>query len=289
MIIGVDIGGTTIKGGLVDNGKIVHNISVPTDISRQFDSLFTSICKVIDALLDYGDVQAIGISSAGDIDPIHGKVIYATSVLPDYTGKEIRKLLVDKYGIKVSVMNDAMCALIGEMTYGSVVGENNVAMLTLGTGVGGEIAVNGKVLLGDNCRGMRLGHNYYGRQDRLCPCGKIGCVETFVSATGLKETARRNGINVEDCRQLFCREVPQDTSDKIIEEFTQDLARVVDNIATTYKVDCIVIGGGLIYLQQFWWQQFLSKTNKKIKICKATLGNDAGIIGASIITQKQCF
>ncbi|MEG1509838.1 MAG: ROK family protein [Clostridia bacterium] len=289
MQIGIDIGGTSIKGGLVDNGQIVKRFKTCTDISRGFESLKEAIFKVVEELLKCGDVDKIGISSAGDINPITGEVIYATNVLPNYIGQNVAKDVQQKFNLPTFIMNDAMCALVGEMFCGVAVGYNNVLMLTLGTGVGGEVAIDKKVLMGEGFRGSRLGHIKYNRENRACACGEIGCVECFISATGLIATAKKFGVKISDCNQLFNDEINNDLIIAIVNQFTTDLAKIVDMFAELYNVDIIVIGGGLINTAEFWWQLFLQKVKTNIVIKQAQLKNDAGIIGATIITEKKCF
>lgn len=285
MILAVDIGGTSIKGAILEHGVIVAKSWTHTDISNTPDSIFQSLFKVIDELLSSGHyVDKIGISSAGDVDPVTGKVLYATQSLPNYTGQDLRGKVNARYGIHVSVLNDAMCALIGELESGAGKGIMNVMMLTLGTGVGGEISNKGKVLLGSEGRGSRLGHEFY-KTGRKCACGKDGCLECYVSATGLLRTANEMGLKIDDCRQLETHENTK-LINKVLEKFSFELAEVVQILVAKNHVQMVIIGGGIVTMKDLWWDMFCKFNSDKVIVKIAELGNTAGIIGAEAITRE---
>ena len=219
--IGIDIGGTSIKGAVIENGTGTARAKRSTDISRGLDSIRDCLFAVIKDLLPLAGTDAgIGIGSAGDIDPYEGKVLYATGNLPGFTGFEIKKDVENKFNRR---------------DFGAAENCKNAVMLTLGTGLGGAASINGKLLTGANFHAARIGHIPLHIGGRECNCGKVGCAEQYVSATGL-----------------------------------------------------IVIGGGLIELRQYWFEDFLNALpdSDAHLIRPAVLGNDAGAIGAAYLLEN---
>ena len=138
--IGIDIGGTSIKGAVIESGTVTARAKRSTDISRGLDSIRDCLFAVIKDLLPIAGTDAgIGIGSAGDIDPYEGKVLYATGNLPGFTGFEIKKDVENKFNRRVFVVNDAAAAFIGEAYFGAAENCKNAVMLTLGTGLGSAI------------------------------------------------------------------------------------------------------------------------------------------------------
>ena len=157
--IGIDIGGTSIKGAVIENGAVTARAKRSTDISRRLDSIRDCLFAVIKDLLPLAGTDAgIGIGSAGDIDPYEGKVLYATGNLPGFTGFEIKKDVENKFNRRVFVVNDAAAAFIGEAYFGAAENCENAVILTLGTGLGSAASINGKLLTGANFHAARIGH-----------------------------------------------------------------------------------------------------------------------------------
>ena len=174
--IGIDIGGTSIKGAVIENGTVTARAKRSTDISRGLDSIRDCLFAVIKDLLPLAGAGAgIGIGSAGDIDPYEGKVLYATGNLPGFTGFEIKKDVENKFNRRVFVVNDAAAAFIGETYFGAAENCKNAVMLTLGTGLGSAASINGKLLTGANFHAARIGHIPLHIGGRECNCGKVGC------------------------------------------------------------------------------------------------------------------
>lgn len=154
----LDIGGTSIKWAVVDVDSIIKFGKTPTDTKQGRKGILDSIYTAIDSAIGFADIDGgIGIGSAGDIDCLGGKVIYATDNLPGYSGLEITKEVGAKYNRKVKVINDAHAAGLAEYTYGAGNGARSMVMITLGTGLGATYIEDGKQLHGDNFRGLRLG------------------------------------------------------------------------------------------------------------------------------------
>lgn len=283
--IGLDIGGTSIKGVVADGTVITAQTKVPTDISLGIKSITESIFRAVEELLPFADSgSGIGIGSAGDIDPFLGKVIYATENLPGFTGFEIKKTVEERFGRRVCVVNDAVAAFIGEMKFGAAEGCRDCVMLTLGTGLGGGISVNGKILLGSGFRGARIGHIPLHPGGRPCTCGLYGCAEQYVSATGLIKTAHECGCNSSDCEEIF-RLAAQgiDEYNKALRIFIEDMCAVIRTVRCIFDPECIVLGGGLAELKEYWWTNLLNclLADSAQLLRPARLGNTAGSLGAA--------
>ena len=181
---GIDIGGTTIKGALFEgaNPAPVRELSVPTRGREGREAILGQLFSLLDALCKK-DVGFIGISSAGNIDPETGRCVYATDNLTGWTGTEIARLVRERYSLPCKADNDAICALKGELAF--YAGVKDATMITLGTGVGGASMVAGNIVRGRNFAGGRWGHLCLNPAGNRCNCGKVGCAETYLSATAL--------------------------------------------------------------------------------------------------------
>lgn len=281
--LGIDIGATNIKAGIVENGKVLTYIKKPTNADQGIESIKNTLFEVIDELIGFSDENSvIGVSSTGDINPETGTVIYATDAMPSYTGLNIKSLIEKHTGRDATVINDCIAALEGEYKYGAAYGLNDVVMLTLGTGLGGAVMSNGELLFGSNYQACRLGHVSLYKNGRKCSCGKNGCAEAYVSATGLLKTANGLGGNFADCNDIF--NYPDKVFvDKVVDIFTTDFAVLISNYLAIFDAEKIIIGGGLIFTSEHWWDMFTDKLENKYLVVKAQLGNDSGLIGATCL------
>lgn len=282
--IGIDIGGTGVKGAVIEEGKIIERIKVPTDVSGGHRTILNSVFAAVEALLPLSDEGSpIGIGSAGDINPATGSVLYATGNLPGFTGLALADIINKHTGRETKALNDATAALIGEMRYGAGKGKNDVVMLTLGTGLGSGIAIGGKPFLGARCRAGRLGHITFYGGGRECTCGERGCAEQYVSATGLLKNAAQRGIFTNNCEEVMHLAAKGDEkAAEALDIFARDLNRMLSVVEFTFDPERIIIGGGLAEIRDKWWkylENHLTRRGRTIVRC-AELGNDAGVIGA---------
>lgn len=193
-VVGMDIGGTNTVFGIIDTrGNVLSKgaikTSVHADIHLYIQDIYTELIKMIDAVGGTGKINGIGIGApngnyyTGNIE--HAPNLLWKGIIP------LAQLMTDKFGIPTVLTNDANAAAIGEMTYGVARGMKNFIMITLGTGVGSGIVIDGKLVYGNDGFAGELGHVTMVRNNgRLCGCGKSGCLETYASATGLARTAR---------------------------------------------------------------------------------------------------
>ena len=273
--IGVDLGGTTIKGALFDgDNKIIKSSSEPTRGKEGRSAIFQALFSLIDALMEDG-VELIGISSAGNIDPATGVCVYATDNLMGWTGADIRGEVEKRYHIPCKADNDAVCALKGELSFYPEV--KNATMLTFGTGVGGASLVNGQILRGAKFDAARWGHLVLVPNGRACNCGKCGCAENYLSATALVKRGKESIPDLEDCKQLFrLAEEGNKAAEAVLEEFGFYLNCLLDNIRTALAPERIILGGGVAKSQD----AFLKLLTKKEDVCFVRLGDMAGALGA---------
>ncbi len=311
--LGVDLGGTNIAVGLVDeNLKLVLKDSVPTKATRPISEIMddmAALCiKVVKkAGVDFSEVASAGIASPGSIDPANGYVRYANNInLRDYPmAEELMKRTKLK---KVFLENDANAAALAEAKAGAGKGAKDVIMITLGTGVGGGIVIDGKLYSGATYCGAELGHTVISVGGRPCSCGRKGCFEAYSSATGLinmtKEAMEEdkaslmwqmmNNEGKVSGRTAFNAAKEGDKSgQKVVDEYIEYLACGLANMINIFDPEVLCIGGGvcnegdnlLIPLKKKIFGQVYGAATKKdfteIKI--AELGNDAGIIGAAAL------
>ena len=193
-VLGVDVGGTNTVFGIVDaRGVVIASNSIKTQKYHRFedylDELYTEAMKIIEANDALGKIYGIGID-APNANCYSGMIENATN-LPWESPLPIADLVSKKFGIPVVITNDANAAAIGEMTYGAARGLKDFIMITLGTGVGSGIVINGQLVYGHDGYAGELGHVIVKRNNgRLCGCGRTGCLETYCSATGVARTAR---------------------------------------------------------------------------------------------------
>lgn len=293
--IGIDIGGTFIKGIICEKDNILFQTKTPTKAQNGRDAVLGALFSLIDSLLPMADSGApIGVASAGDINPYTGEVVYATGTLPGFTDLPLGKMISEHTLREVTVLNDADAALIGEMAYGAAQDKPNAVLFTLGTGLGSGIAVDGHLLLGTRFHAARLGHIPLYPQGRQCTCGELGCAEQYVSVTGLVRTALDFGfeVKVEECEKLMTAAVGGDGSALLaLNKFLSDFCTVIMTTQNLLDPDVILIGGGLIQLKKYWWERLIKMLPESVgKMMKpAKLKNNAGCLGAAAATNKEYF
>ncbi len=315
--LGIDLGGTNIAAGIVDeNCKILAKGSVPTMANRDGKLIIqdmANLCKklVSDMGLSIDDIEYAGIATPGTANSDTGIVEYANN-LP-FVNFPIADLLKEYLGVKrVLIENDANAAAKAEAVAGAAKGAKYSVMITLGTGLGGGIVLDGKVYSGFNHAGAELGHVVIEQDGKQCTCGRRGCWETYSSATGLvnmtKERlleARASGvksliddmiegdINRVNARVAFAAMKQGDElGAKIVDEYISYLASGIANIINIFQPNVLSIGGGvcnekdylLIPLKEKVFAQTYSKDPAKQTTIKiAEMGNDAGIVGAATL------
>ncbi len=300
---GVDIGGTTVKMGLFEeNGGILDKWEITTDISDEGKAILPDVAasigkKISEHQLDKNDIIGIG---AGVPAPVTSEGIVNGSANLGWNYKEVKKELEELSDLKAEIGNDANVAALGEMWKGGGAGEKNMIMVTLGTGVGGGVIIDGKILVGQNGAGGEIGHlcvNY--EETDKCGCGNRGCLEQYASATGIVRLAKKKLgqdmrptiLKKEDisAKDVFdAVKAGDEVAKEIAVEFGTCLGHALANLAAVTDPAVFVIGGGVSkagevlipYIQQPYMERAFF-ANRKVRFTLATLGNDAGICGAA--------
>lgn len=316
-IVGVDLGGTSVKLAFIqEDGEILHKWEIPTDKSEQGKNILPDIAESIQRKMDeLGETKerliGIGMGAPGAVDKEKG-IIYEAVNLGWPKNYPIVKLLSDLSGLPVEIDNDANCAALGEMWKGAGNGAKNIACVTLGTGVGGGIIVNGDIVQGVKGAAGEIGHiTIIPEGGAPCNCGKTGCLETVASATGIVRVAKDTIIQYEgesslkdlyiskgsiEAKDVFdCMNQGDTLSASIIEQIMLHLGLVLANIGNVLNPEKIVIGGGvskagdllLNPLQKYFNQFAYSAVSASTELAIATLGNDAGILGAAWLAKNK--
>ena len=300
---GIDVGGTSVKCGLFQtDGVLVEKWEIPTRRENNGEAIIPDIAKTIldkiaERKMDKEDIDGVGIGVPGPVNE-RGEVPCAVNL---YWGfKEVTKELSELTGLASKAGNDANVAALGEAWKGAAAGSGNVILVTLGTGVGGGIIIDGHPVVGAHGAGGEIGHiTVRNDETETCGCGRKGCLEQYASATGLVRLTKRyfekNTKNsILNKKEITAKEVfdaakaGDEAALEITEEFGAYLGQALVNLAATVDPAVFVIGGGVskagdilldIVRKYFYDHAFYG--NQKTKILLATLGNDAGIYGAA--------
>lgn len=277
MIIGVDIGGTNIRAGLVKDNKILKYISIPTQAKDGKNIVINNILYIISKLFNK-EVNAIGIGCPG---PLNKKgVIIKTPNLP-FKNFDLRKLVEKKFKVPVFIENDANCFTLGEAIIGKGKNFNYVVGLTLGTGVGGGIVINKKIYRGKSFAG-ELGHIVINFNGPKCSCGNNGCLEAYVSSYGVMRYAM---VKTKTPKKLY--EEALKGNKKAVDTFKEMgfyLGIGIINIVNILNPEIVVIGGQLSNAWKFFKDSMFRVTKNaltKVKIVKARF--DHAIYGAAML------
>lgn len=311
--IGIDLGGTNIAVGIVDESfKIVKKGSTPTLVNRDPELIIADMGKLcLELLAETGigleEVVCAGIAAPGSVNPRTGIIEYANNLpfLRFPIADTLRKYLPVR---KVYLENDANAAALGEAVGGAAKGKRLSVMITLGTGVGGGVIIDGKIYSGFNYAGAELGHTVIEYNGRQCSCGRKGCFEAYASATALVNITKEklaackdtlmwemcgNDINKADARIAFAAMKKGDRAGKeVVDMYISYLACGITNMINIFQPEVLLIGGGVCNEKDYLLKplteivnadQYTRNQAVKTEIKIAALGNDAGIVGAAAL------
>lgn len=313
--VGIDLGGTNIVAGVVNSDyEIIARAECKTAIPRPEADVCDSMADVVKkavkkAKLTMDDISSIGIGVPGAVNPTTGIIETSPNLL--FKNWDVRTMMMERLNNKfVKIENDANAAALGEFLAGSAKGCINAVCVTLGTGVGGGIIIDGKIYSGSNFAGAELGHMVIVKDGKECGCGRKGCWEAYASATALinmtKDAIRNEkpefsymlnsvegDINQVNGKTPFDAMLAGDFTGKaVIDDYVSYLACGIVNVINIFQPDVLCIGGGVSKqgetllgpVRAIVEQERITKHNdKQTVICAATLGNDAGIIGAACL------
>ncbi|MEC0127816.1 ROK family protein [Paenibacillus pabuli] len=295
-VIGVDIGGTGIKGLVVNEaGMVLAEMARATETCHGRKGILGQLNELLSELLaGCSEVEAIGLASAGRVNVTTGEVVYATDNLPGWQGMPLTQWAAETFGLPAAADNDANAALIGEAWLGAGRGKPSLVMLTLGTGVGGANMYEGRLLRGAGWRGGDWGHSVLVPGGRPCNCGKQGCVEQYVSGSALQRIAleQTKSTYTHGCEIMAAAGRGEATALVILEQYTADLALVIANISASMDPEWIILGGGVIHDHAIWWHRLTNKLHSEglaDRIVAAELGNRAGCFGAARLALDRLY
>ncbi|MCH5353094.1 MAG: ROK family protein [Acutalibacter sp.] len=311
--LGIDLGGTNIAVGIVDeNHQIIARATSKTQVDtaeQVADAMAETAREALkSANLTLDDVPWVGLGSPGTVNRTTGIIEFANN-LP-FRNTPMMQMLSDRLdGKRVVMENDANAAAYGEYMAGALKGAQNAVAITLGTGVGGGVIIDGIIYSGSNFAGAELGHTVIVVGGRPCTCGRHGCWETYASATGLIKTTKEYMADAPKDSALW--EIVEGDIDrvngrtafdamrkgdpigkKIVDEYIAYLSEGIVNMVNIFQPDILCIGGGISNERETLLapvrdfvekQQYAMNSAKKTVICRAELGNDAGIIGAALL------
>lgn len=310
--IGIDLGGTNIAAGVVnENNEIVAKTSVKTGSGRPVNLIVDDMANVAKSAaesigLTLNEVEWVGVGAPGTANKESGVIEYSNNL--GWYDVPLVKMLEERTGKKVYIENDANAAAYGEYVAGAAKNADSSVMVTLGTGVGGGIVLNNKIYTGFNFAGAELGHSVIVVDGRPCTCERRGCLEAYASATGLITTTKEymekykdsvmwelveHDLNKVSGRTAFDAMRKGDEAGKmVVDEYIKYLACGITNIINTFQPDILCIGGGICHegdtlmvpLKEIVKREVYSRNSaKNTEIVAASLGNDAGIIGAALL------
>ncbi len=312
--LGIDLGGTNIVAGVVDeDGKIVMKARCKTSTPRTQEAICDDMAAVAmsaleNAGLTKSDIRYVGIGAPGAVNSETKVIEFANNF--GFHNWAIGAMMEERLGVEVYVENDANAAAYGEFCVGAAKDANDAVMITLGTGVGGGIIIDGMIYSGSNYAGAEVGHTVIQHNGRLCTCGRRGCWEAYSSATGLinmtreacsiqqapnyllyqmigGDLAKIDGKTAFDAAKQGCP-----LAKSVIDMYIDYLACGLTNIVNLFQPEILCIGGGISKEGDYILQpvlklierdRYTKHNDKQTRICIAELGNDAGVIGAAFL------
>jgi fructokinase len=288
---GVDLGGTKIEGLVLaeESNEIIIRKRVPTEAHLGYDHILDQIKKLINLIADETGIQpqAIGFSTPGTLDPSTQTMKNCNTTAMN--GKNLKKDLEELLKVRIELANDANCFALAEATQGAAKGHQVVFGVILGTGVGGGVVVNGKVIPGKHGIGGEWGHNTFDPNGEPCYCGRRGCNELVFAGPALEKYYTNLTGEKVDLKEIYRRykEDGQQEAGKVVEYLTDSFAKAVGNIINVLDPDAIVFGGGVSHIEELYTDgpEKLKDhifNNRKVEtlFLKPQLGDSAGVFGA---------
>lgn len=308
MKIGIDIGGMSVKYGLVDeNNQIVGRYTLTTDTEIKAEEFIDLMAKGVDSLLKEGgikaeQIQGMGIGCPGIINSKTGTVVYSNNI--GWRDVAMEQQLKNHFSWNIAMANDADTAGLGEVCAGAGKGIDNAVLLTLGTGVGSSVIINKKIFSGPLNGGCELGHISIDPKGRLCTCGHRGCLEAYASASALmiagKELVEQNpnsalakladGKEVTAKMIFDCSETGDAATEQVVTDYMDSLALGISNVINIFRPQLVILGGGVANRKEKLTKPLTPLVNDLVfggvdgeipPIVTSILGNDAGIVGAA--------
>lgn len=312
LVLAIDIGGTSMKGALVDRqGHLSSRFVVPVvpgeEQESALDRLIASAKESLQSLSEGDRVIGIGCGVPGGINTFTGVCDYASNL--GWKNLPVARILSDKLSLPCKIDNDANAAMLGEIQFGQEKAYRNAILLTLGTGIGGGIFVNGQLYVGNEGKGAEIGHMVIVAGGIPCPCGRKGCFETYASATALTREAKkaveahpeslmaeevRKGVKIDAALPFECAKKGDEVAQHVVDQYIEYLGVGCLNLIDIFRPEVVVLSGGVSkqgenlrqplerYLEKFGYGFGVDKA-PKVDIKISRLGADIGIYGAAAL------
>ena len=312
LVLAIDIGGTSMKGALVDRqGHLSSRFVVPVvpgeEQESALDRLIASAKESLQSLSEGDRVIGIGCGVPGGINAFTGVCDYASNL--GWKNLPVARILSDKLSLPCKIDNDANAAMLGEIQFGQEKAYRNAILLTLGTGIGGGIFVNGQLYVGNEGKGAEIGHMVIVAGGIPCPCGRKGCFETYASATALTREAKkaieahpeslmaeevRKGVKIDAALPFECAKKGDEVAQHVVDQYIEYLGVGCLNLIDIFRPEVIVLSGGVSkqgenlrqplerYLEKFGYG-FGADKAPKVDVKISRLGADIGIYGAAAL------
>lgn len=308
--VGIDLGGTRVKMGIVSNGIVVAKNIAAANSANGLQGYFPVLAHEINAMIDTAgfankNLIGIGLAFPGIVNPYEKKILRTNNKYPDATQVDIGKWVNENWSVPCAVDNDASMAAVGEWKYGASSKSNDFVMMTIGTGIGSAAVINGKLLRGKHfqagCLGGHFTINYTGE---ICGCGNRGCTEVYASSWCLKDKIMRysgyaesllSQMRLLDFEHLFLAAEQQDAlAVQIVEDCLNAWSATVINLIHAYDPELVLLGGGVMKSAHKILPYIKAKVDKhawchwgKVEIQVATLEEDAAILGITHCLQHR--
>lgn len=309
--IGVDLGGTNIKIGLVSElGEIIYSNSIPTNADQGFEATYKNIIQVIRETLEASPVakekiEGIGFGCPGLIDSVNG-IIRDLPNMPGWVNVHLAEMISKEFGLKTRIDNDVRSATLGEYKFGAGKGASNLICITIGTGIGSGIILDGKLIKGFTLCAGEIGHmTLQEHGGPICGCGNTGCLEALGSASSIVRRAQEllSGGRPSKIREIMkdgeltpmvvtmAAEKGDAPAQRILYETGRWIGIGLANVINLLNPELVIIGGGVANAGQYIFDPIKETINKRalrfpgdnVTVLKAQLGDNAGVIGSSLL------
>jgi len=293
IVLGIDLGGTNIKFGLVEDGRVREKGTIPTEANLGKDAVISKVVGIV--RIFEKQVSKVGLAVAGLVEH-HEGIVFSPPNLPGWDVVKLKEIVTNETGKEIYVLNDANAYAIGEWRYGAGRGKNDIVAVTLGTGVGGGIVSGGKLVLGATHFGGEIGHMVIDPTGPQCNCGQRGCWEAYLGngyfSQRIKAYYTRDGLYLEEYSPEKLSELAKGgdyKAQKLWEEYGEYLGLGLVNLIHIFDPELVVIGGGISNAFEFFIsscldvlsERVMSFSHRKVSVVKALLGEEASILGAS--------
>ncbi|MBD7908162.1 ROK family protein [Sporosarcina gallistercoris] len=285
----IDIGGTSIKTAISNEyGELTNPKAYPTEAEKGGSHLMEKILMICEEMQTVEKLDGVAISSAGQVDAENGSIIYATDTIPGYSGMNVCEQVTTKFNVPATMDNDVNCTALGEQWVGAARNVKDFLTVTLGTGIGGALFINGRLYRGATFSGGEIGHMILHPGGKMCTCTQAGCYERYASSAALAAAVQQQFGEVELPAFFDMIRSGNDEAIVIFEKWMDDLTTGLASLVLILNPSVVVIGGGISAqgellqeaIQTSLESKLMPNHKKELTVVLAERGNDANLLGA---------